>query len=72
MKSKAMVAGMGDLEHEMAESAQTQPEVVNGPSLEEIRRRAYELYAERSCTHGRDQDDWLQAERELVDKYQAR
>jgi hypothetical protein len=72
MKSKAVAAGMGGLEHEMAESAQTQPEVVNGPSLEEVRHRAYELYVERSCTHGRDQDDWLQAQRELFDKYQTR
>jgi hypothetical protein len=72
MKSKAVAAGMGDLEHEMAESEQTQPEVVNGPSLEEIRHRAYELYVERSCIDGRDEDDWLQAERELFDKYQAR
>jgi len=27
---------------------------------------------ERDCVHGRDQDDWLQAERELVEKYHAR
>jgi hypothetical protein len=72
MKSKAVAAGMGDLELEIAESEQTQPEVVNGPSLEEIRHRAYELYVERSCIHGRDQDDWLQAERELFDNHQAR
>jgi hypothetical protein len=71
MKSKAVAAGMGDLEHEMAEAEQTQPEVANGPSLEEIRHRAYELYVERACIDGRDQDDWLQAERELFDKYQA-
>jgi DUF2934 family protein len=72
MKSKAVAAGIGDLKHEMAESEQTRPEVVNGPSLEEIRHRAYELYVQRSCVHGCDQDDWLQAERELFEKYQAR
>jgi DUF2934 family protein len=29
-------------------------------------RRTYELYKQRGCEHGRDMDDWLQAERELV------
>jgi hypothetical protein len=32
---------------------------------EEIRRRAYQIYLERSEQPGRDLDDWLQAEREL-------
>jgi hypothetical protein len=31
----------------------------------EIARRAFELYCLRGCEHGRDMDDWLQAEREL-------
>ena len=35
------------------------------PSAEEIRRRAFEIYRERGAIHGRDLDDWLQAEREL-------
>lgn len=30
-----------------------------------IRRRAYEIYCARGGFHGRDVDDWLQAEREL-------
>lgn len=30
-----------------------------------IRGRAYELYETRGADHGRDMDDWLQAEREL-------
>ena len=33
----------------------------------EIAHRAFELYCERGCQHGRDIDDWLQAERELRD-----
>ncbi len=32
---------------------------------EEIEHRAYELYLARGEEHGYDQDDWLQAEREL-------
>ena len=31
----------------------------------EVARRAYDLYLARGCEHGRDLDDWLQAEREL-------
>lgn len=38
--------------------------VAAGPQ-EQIARRAYELYLARGATHGRDLDDWLQAEREL-------
>jgi len=36
-----------------------------GPSEEEIRFRAYEIYVERGGEHGMDFEDWLRAEREL-------
>lgn len=32
---------------------------------EAIQRRAYELHLERGGAHGRDMDDWLEAEREI-------
>lgn len=32
----------------------------------QIRQRAYELYQERGCTPGHENDDWLQAEREVM------
>ncbi len=36
-------------------------------SLEErIRRRAYELYVRRGRHSGRELDDWIQAEREIL------
>jgi hypothetical protein len=35
------------------------------PTYEDIARRAYQLYEERGGEHGRDQEDWFQAEREL-------
>ena|SRR5436190_1763371 len=35
------------------------------PSEEDIRLRAYHRYLERGGGHGRDYDDWLEAEREL-------
>jgi len=36
-----------------------------GPSREEIPQRAYELYLARGGADGSEQEDWLQAEREL-------
>ena len=38
----------------------------NAAREEDIRRRAYEIYLERSAEPGRELDDWLQAERELA------
>jgi hypothetical protein len=34
-------------------------------SPDQIRQRAYELYVERGYVDGRDEEDWLAAEREL-------
>jgi Protein of unknown function (DUF2934) len=42
----------------------------NGPSPAEIRRRAFEIHIERGGIHGCDLNDWLEAERELLEKYQ--
>ena len=37
------------------------------PDLEcEVRRRAYELYEQRGCTPGHEDEDWLVAEREVL------
>jgi Protein of unknown function (DUF2934) len=36
-----------------------------GPSREEIAQRAYDLYLARGGADGSEQEDWLQAEREL-------
>ena len=41
----------------------------NGPSLADIRERAFEIHIERGGIHGCDLDDWLQAERELQERY---
>jgi Protein of unknown function (DUF2934) len=38
------------------------------PSPDEIAAEAYFIYCERGCTHGRDIDDWLEAERRLSDR----
>ena len=48
----------------------SQPETVPSvPISEEIELRAYQIYIERGGGHGQDVEDWLQAERELVEKY---
>jgi hypothetical protein len=48
----------------------SQPETVPGaPTRGEIELRAYQIYIDRSAAHGQDVEDWLQAERELVEKY---
>jgi hypothetical protein len=36
-----------------------------GPTEEQIAKRAYELFEARGGEHGHDVEDWLQAEREL-------
>ena len=48
----------------------SQPQTVPAaPIREEIELRAYQIYVERGGAHGQDVEDWLQAERELVEKY---
>jgi hypothetical protein len=42
---------------------------VRTPSHDEIARRAYELFLARGRQHGRAQEDWLSAERELRARY---
>jgi Protein of unknown function (DUF2934) len=50
---------------EAGETLDDQTAGLNEPAREEIERRAYELYLARGEVNGHDQDDWLQAEREL-------
>lgn len=42
-----------------------------GPTDDEIRCRAYEIYVQRGCAPGDPKADWLQAERELREYHQA-
>jgi len=37
------------------------------PTNEEIAQRAYELYLQRGSVPGHENDDWLQAEAELIE-----
>jgi hypothetical protein len=38
------------------------------PSPEEVAAEAYYIYCERGGEHGRDMDDWFEAERRLSDR----
>lgn len=52
-------------------SSESQPQTASGaPTREEIELRAHEIYVERGGTHGQDVEDWLQAEHELLEKYE--
>jgi hypothetical protein len=50
---------------DMSERAQQPPAAV--PAVEEIRIRAYKIYVDRGGSDGQDLEDWLQAEKELVE-----
>jgi len=42
----------------------------NVPPRDRIRERAYELYESRGCESGRDEQDWLRAEQEILKQKQ--
>jgi hypothetical protein len=35
------------------------------PTRDDIAKRAYQIFERRGYSHGRDEEDWFQAEREL-------
>ena len=39
--------------------------ISQAPDYEEIALRAYERFTMRGAAHGRDQEDWFEAEREV-------
>lgn len=41
------------------------------PTEEEIRLRAYEIYEARGREEGKEVDDWITAERELIEQSSA-
>lgn len=47
------------------------PRVQAGPTEEAIALRAYQIFESRQGAHGRHEDDWLQAEAELVAELKA-
>ena len=56
-----------------AEAAAIYPDTFDtAPSPEEIAEEAYKIYQARGSDHGRDQDDWLEAERRLQEQRKTR
>lgn len=52
-----------------AEAAAIYPDTIaGGPTAEEIAAEAYAIYESRGGDHGRDQDDWLEAERRVNER----
>ena len=66
----APVASGGENGKSRAKKAAPRPSMVPFSLEEEIRRRAFELYMQRGATSGSEKDDWLVAEREILDRYQ--
>jgi hypothetical protein len=61
----ASAPGGSQAASEASREQKTSRSMSSEPTEEEIRLRAYHRYLERGGGHGKDYDDWLEAEREL-------
>jgi len=68
---KSKTASAVDARHypEQNEVPKEHPLVPDGPEIDEIKMRAYQLWAQRGCPHGSADQDWYQAEQELRAKH---
>jgi len=73
-EARAAGAGGQGLPSDIAPESDTTTSISMGsePSEEDIRTRAYQRYLERGGGHGRDFEDWLEAERELRERRSPR
>lgn len=64
---KSKTASAVDAKHypEQNEVAEKHPLVSDGPDIQEIEMRAYQLWIERGSPHGSADQDWHRAEQEL-------
>jgi len=69
MKSRNLITNPGSTRGSVVSPEIPEEGQRNGPSPVEIRQRAFEIHIERGGIHGCDLDDWMQAERELEQKY---
>ncbi|HTB20675.1 MAG TPA: DUF2934 domain-containing protein [Bryobacteraceae bacterium] len=67
---KSKTASAADAQHypEQNEVPAQHPLVSDGPDIEEIKHRAYQLWCERGCPHGSADQDWHRAEQELRER----
>ena len=70
MKSQNIVANVESaLEGASQPGGAEQERSKRAPTPQQIRERAFEIHIERGGIHGMDLDDWMEAERELREKY---
>ena len=69
MKSQNLASHVREIPTGILQSDRADESYKNGPTPAEIRERAFEIHIERGGIHGCDPGDWLQAERELEEKY---
>ena len=61
---KSKTASAVDAQH-YPEQNEVPEQVSDGPDIEQIKQRAYELWMERGSPHGSADQDWYRAEQEL-------
>lgn len=71
MKSRNTFTNAKNMPKVVFQSGNGEEEKSSGPSPAEIRLRAFEIHMARGGFHGRELDDWLQAERELQEQYKT-
>jgi hypothetical protein len=64
--SNKQVLTMPEVTSTPARKASTSANSQNMELEAQIRQRAYELYQERGCTPGQENEDWLRAESEVL------
>ena len=69
MKSQNSITDPWSTRGRVAPPEVPEDEQKHGPSPAEIRKRAFEIHVKRGGIHGCDLNDWLEAERELHQKY---
>jgi len=52
-----------------ATAPRTTPKIDLRTYVNELNRRAYEIFQQKGSSHGHDWDDWFQAEKEVKKKY---
>lgn len=63
---------IGNQKYRAAEtSSAAEPALRETPLRQRIAENAYDLYLRRGQIHGHDVDDWLEAERDILDQLKA-
>jgi hypothetical protein len=67
MKNPTEAGSNPPLNSPLKETRQQSAATIESPALEDrIRDRAFQIWLEKGCPHGRDAENWRQAESELT------